>query len=58
MTTMEAVQVSEIGFENMKNEFNFMKTKFSPQFLQRIEKSMQGISSINYDLEVIKMSIS
>ena len=55
---MEAVQVSEMSFETMKNDFNFMKTKFSPNFLSRMEKSIQSLQTINYDMEVLKMNMA
>jgi hypothetical protein len=40
----------------MTKEFNIMRTKFSPQFVQRIEKTMQNLSTVTYDIEVIKMA--
>jgi hypothetical protein len=42
----------------MKNDFNFMKTKFSPNFLSRMEKSIQSLQTINYDMEVLKMNMA
>lgn len=41
--TIEGVQIQEMAFEQMKNDFNFMKTKFSPNFLSRMEKSIQSL---------------
>ena len=35
-----------------------MKTRFSPQFVQRVDKSMQKLQTIAYDVEVVKMTTS
>jgi len=33
-----------------------MKTRFSPQFVQRVDKALSAIQTIQYDLEVVKMT--
>jgi hypothetical protein len=35
-----------------------MKQKFSPQFQSKIEKSLTAMQAINYDMEVVKLSLS
>ena len=31
---------NEEGLEELKGEFEYMKTRFSPQFMQRVDKSL------------------
>ena len=45
-----------MGMEELKNEFEYMKTRFSPQFVQRVDKALNAISTIQYDMEVVKMT--
>ena len=35
-----------------------MKTRFSPQFVQRVDKSLTQLTTLAYDLEVVKMTAS
>ena len=49
---------NEEGLTELKGEFEYMKTRFSPQFMQRVDKSLAQINAIQYDLEVVKMTTS
>ena len=35
-----------------------MKTRFSPQFVQRVDKALNALSTLSYDVEVVKMTTS
>lgn len=35
-----------------------MKTRFSPQFVQRVDKAMTQLTTLTYDVEVVKMTTS
>ena len=35
-----------------------MKTRFSPQFVQRVDKALQKLQTLAYDIEVVKMTAS
>lgn len=35
-----------------------MKTRFSPQFVQRVDKALSNLTTIAYDVEVVKMTTS
>ena len=47
---------NEEALLELKGEFEYMKTRFSPQFVQRVDKSMTQLTSLAYDLEVVKMT--
>jgi hypothetical protein len=42
--------------EELKGEFEYMKTRFSPQFVQRVDKALNKLQTLSYDIEVIKMT--
>ena len=44
------------NLEELKGEFEYMKTRFSPQFVQRVDKALTNITTMTYDLEVVKMT--
>ena len=44
--------------EEIKGEFEYMKTRFSPQFVQRVDKALSSLTTIAYDVEVVKMTAS
>lgn len=33
-----------------------MKTRFSPQFVQRVDKALSSLTTLAYDVEVVKMT--
>ena len=35
-----------------------MKTRFSPQFVQRVDKALSQLTTLTYDIEVVKMTTS
>ncbi len=35
-----------------------MKTRFSPQFVQRVDKALSNLTTLAYDVEVVKMTTS
>lgn len=35
-----------------------MKTRFSPQFVQRVDKALTNLTTLAYDVEVVKMTAS
>lgn len=47
---------AKAGIDELKQEFEYMKTRFSPQFVQRVDKALSAIQTIQYDVEVIKMT--
>jgi len=55
-TSETKTQATEMAVENLKTEFEYVKARFSPQFVQRIEKTLQQLSTVSYDLEVVKMT--
>lgn len=44
------------GLEELKGEFEYMKTRFSPQFVQRVDKALSNLTTLAYDIEVVKMT--
>ena len=46
------------GIEELKGEFEYMKTRFSPQFVQRVDKALSNLTTLAYDVEVVKMTTS
>ena len=42
--------------ERINEEFNYMKSRFSMQFMAKVEKTLQQITGIQYDVEVVKMN--
>ena len=46
------------GVDELKGEFEYMKTRFSPQFVQRVDKALNALSTLSYDVEVVKMTTS
>ena len=44
------------GVEELKGEFEYMKTRFSPQFVQRVDKALSSLTTLAYDVEVVKMT--
>ena len=46
------------GLEELKGEFEYMKTRFSPQFVQRVDKALSNLTTLAYDVEVVKMTTS
>ena len=44
--------------DELKGEFEYMKTRFSPQFVQRVDKALSNLTTIAYDVEVVKMTTS
>ena len=44
------------GLEELKGEFEYMKTRFSPQFVQRVDKALSNLTTLAYDVEVVKMT--
>ena len=46
------------GLEELKGEFEYMKTRFSPQFVQRVDKALSNLTTLAYDVEVVKMTAS
>ena len=44
--------------EELKGEFEYMKTRFSPQFVQRVDKALSNLTTLAYDVEVVKMTTS
>ena len=46
------------GVDELKGEFEYMKTRFSPQFVQRVDKALNALSTLAYDVEVVKMTTS
>ena len=53
-----AVKDVQEGIDELKAEFEYMKTRFSPQFVQRVDKALSNLTTIQYDLEVMKMTTS
>ena len=53
---MAMAQDAQAGIEELKGEFEYMKTRFSPQFVQRVDKALQKIQTLAYDIEVVKMT--
>ena len=39
----------------LKGEFDYLKARFSPQFVQRVDKALEKIQNFAYDLELVKM---
>ena len=46
------------AIEELKGEFEYMKTRFSPQFVQRVDKALSNLTTLAYDVEVVKMTAS
>ena len=46
------------SIEELKGEFEYMKTRFSPQFVQRVDKALSNLTTLAYDVEVVKMTTS
>jgi len=46
------------SIEELKGEFEYMKTRFSPQFVQRVDKALSSLTTLAYDVEVVKMTAS
>lgn len=46
------------GVDELKGEFEYMKTRFSPQFVQRVDKALTSLTTLAYDVEVVKMTAS
>ena len=44
------------GVEELKQEFEYMKTRFSPQFVARVDKALGNLNGMQYDIEVMKMT--
>lgn len=42
----------------MKQDIDYMKQRFSPAFVAKMEKTFQVIQGLQYDIEVIKMNAS
>ena len=51
-------QTTEIAIDGLKTEGDLMKARLSPQFVQRIEKTLGQIQTLSYDLEVVKLTSS
>ena len=56
--TLAIAQDAQAGVEELKSEFEYMKTRFSPQFVQRVDKALQKLQTLAYDIEVVKMTTS
>lgn len=52
------MKANEDAIEELKGEFEYMKTRYSPQFLQRVDKSITQQSTLQYEVEVLKMTAS
>ena len=50
------MEENNLAMSKISEELSMLKTRFSPQFIQKIEKTFQSISAIQYDLEVQKMN--
>jgi hypothetical protein len=44
--------------ESLKKDVEFLKLKLSPVFIAKIEKAVGQLSTLHYDLEVLKMTTS
>ena len=42
------------ALEELKSEFEYMQTRFSPHFMQRIDKSMSQLNSISHELDEVR----
>ena len=42
----------------IQGEFEYMKTRFSPQFVQRVDKAVSSLQTIAFDIDLIKMTTS
>ena len=51
-------QINNEDLEELKGEFEYMKTRFSPQFVQRVDKALNSLTTLAYDVEVVKMTAS
>ena len=55
---MKMINEALAGVDELKGEFEYMKTRFSPQFVQRVDKALNALSTLSYDVEVVKMTTS
>ena len=56
--TFQIARDAAEGVEELKGEFEYMKTRFSPQFVQRVDKALSSLTTLAYDVEVVKMTTS
>ena len=40
------VKETQEGLDELKGEFEYMKTRFSPQFVQRVDKALSNLTTI------------
>ena len=40
------VKECQEGLDELKGEFEYMKTRFSPQFVQRVDKALSNLTTI------------
>ena len=56
--TFALTQEALASVEDLRGEFEFLKTRFSPAFVQRVDKALANFQTIAYDVEVVKMTTS